>query len=167
MSKPRSRNKGTRNGHMKRFSSTMVNAGKTANTLVLGEYNARARTLATPLKEANYSNNEEHYRERRVCVLRPVDVVINKMKHLWTANFWQGYDIFNRIRLIDTRERALFLFFSGPRWFFVSECFDNGSWFIRRSIIYPDREIAMLRYYRASICWIEKKDVGKSLFEQV
>lgn len=166
MSKARSRNKSQRNGQMKRFSSTMVNAGKVANSLVLGEYNARARTLTTPPKEANYSNNEEHYRERRVCDLRPADVILVKLKLLWTTDFWQGYDIFNRIRLIDTKERTLFLFFSGPRWFFVKEFYRDGIWYVSRSIIYPARDIAMLRYYHASICWIEKKDVGKSLFEQ-
>lgn len=169
MGKSRSRNKGMRKGHMKRFSSSTVNAGRTANRLVLGEYNARARTLTTPPQEANYSQNEEHYRERRILALKPIDVVLFKLKHLWTTDFWQGYDIFNRICLINTPGRFLFLFFSGPRWFFVQETSSINNptvWSIKRSIIYPDREIAMRRYYTASICWIEKKDVGVSLFEQ-
>lgn len=162
MSKRKARNKAGRNGQMRRFSSTVVNAGKVANTLVLGEYNARARTLATPPREANYSDNEEHYRERRILELKPIDVVLGKLKHLWTTDFWQGYDIFNRICLINTPTRKLFLFFSGPRWFFVQETEARD---VLRSIIYPDREIAMKRYYNASICWIERKHVGTFLFE--
>lgn len=148
---------------MKRFSSAMVNAGQSANKLVLSEYIDRGRTLATPPSEANYSNNEEHYRKRRVLELKPIDVVLGKLKHLWTTDFWQGYDTFNRICLINTPERKLFLFFSGPRWFFVQETDKRD---ILRSILYPDREIAMRRYFNASICWIEKRHVGVSLFEK-
>lgn len=168
----RSRNKGTRNGHMKRFSSTMVNAGKSANKLVLGEYIARSRTLATAPKEANYSNNEEHYRERRILELKPIDVVLGKLKSLWTADFWQGYDYFSRIVIINTPDRRLFLFFSGPRWFFVQETTNierakyKEPWCIKRSIIYSDRDTAMKRYYHATICWIEKRHVGSQLCEQ-
>lgn len=163
----RSRNKGSRNGHMKRFSSTMVNAGKSANKLILGEYIARGRTLATPPSKADYSDNEEHYRERRVLELKPIDVVLGKLKNLWTADFWQGYDYFSRIVQVNTPDRKLFLFFSGPRWFWVQECKGNRDWEIKRSIIYPDREIAMKRYYHASICWIEKKHTGAQLCEQL
>lgn len=165
MGKGHSREKGMRKGQMKRFSSTMVNAGKTANSLVIGEYNARARTLSTPPNKANYSNNEELYRERRVCELRPADVVLSKLKELWTKDFWQGYDIFNRIRLVNTHDRILYLFFSGPRWFFVKERYIEGRWYLSRSIIYPDREVAMLRYYTAQICWFEKRDIKKPLFQ--
>jgi hypothetical protein len=175
MGKSNPRNKGLRKGQMKRFSSTMVNSGKAANRLVIGEYTARARTLATPPKEANYSDNEEHYRERRIFELRPIDVVLNALKDLWTTDFWQGYDTFNRICLVNTVDRKLFLFFSGPRWFFVQErriereaSKDNHMlrtyWLLRRSIIYPDRETAMRRYYTAAICWFEKRDIEKPLF---
>jgi hypothetical protein len=162
----RIRNKGARNGHMKRFSSTMVNAGKSANRLVIGEYAARANTLAIPPKEANYSNNEEYYRERRILELKPIDVVLGKLKELWTTDFWQGYDIFNRICHINTPKRKLFLFFSGPRWFWVQEIQVRDAWEIKRSIIYPDREIAMKRYFHASICWIEKRHIGSQLCER-
>jgi hypothetical protein len=164
MSKSNPRNKGLRKGQMKRFSSTMVNAGKAANRLVIGEYTDRARTLAIPPSQANYSNNEEHYRERRVFELRPIDVVLNALKDLWTTDFWQGYDTFNRINLINTPKRKLFLFFSGPRWFFVKETEQERGVYLCRSIIYPDRETAMRRYYTAAICWFEKRDIEKPLF---
>jgi hypothetical protein len=168
----RNRQKAARNGHMKRFSANMVNAGKAANKLILGEYNARARTLTTPPDKANYSDNEEYYRERRILELKPMDVVLGKLKELWVTDFWQGYDTFNRICHINTPDRKLFLFFSGPRWFWVQETSERrrnnnpAILEVKRSIIYPDREIAMKKYYHASICWIEKKHVGSQLCEQ-
>lgn len=174
MSKRWNRNKGPRRAYLKRFHSEVVNAGRSVNTLVLGEYQSRAATLVTPPNKANYSDNEEYYRTRRVLELKPIDVVLGKLRHLWTNNFWQGYDIFNRICLINTERRKLFLFFSGPRWFFVQECYElreiaKGSnvlrehWYVLRSIIYPDKDTAMKKYYNANICWVENNHIEQPL----
>lgn len=169
MSKRRPRKTGMRKSHLKRFSSTVVNAGKQANSLVVGEYASRAKTLRISPAKANYSDNEEHYDKQRNLALEPEDVIASPgMKELWTQDFWQGYTDFHRINLILNPERGnLFLFFSGSRFFFVKETPNRSQrWEIERSLVYPDREMAMRHYRSATICWVKARDVGKSILER-
>lgn len=169
MSQGRSREKGMRRGQMKRFSSSIVNTGKSANSLVVGEYNARARTLSTPPSEANYSNNEAHYLRGRSLVLEPAECIINgTYKELWQSDFWQGYVDVHRVNLILNPERGnLFLFISGNRFFFVKETPNRAQrWITERSLVYPTREIAFRHYRTATICWVKARAVGQSILEK-
>lgn len=169
MSKRKPRRTGMRTAHLKRFSSTVVNAGKQANSLVVQEYASRAKTLRTPPAKANYSDNEEHYNKQRNLALEPADIIISpSMKELWQQDFWQGYTEFHRINLILNPERGnLFLFVSGNRFFFIKETPNRSlRWEIERSLIYPNREVAMRHYRSATICWIKRKDVGNSILEK-
>lgn len=177
------RKKGMQRGQLKRFSSSVVNAGKTANRLVIKEYASRASTLATPPSKASYSNNEEHYKKSRVLELSVEDLVLQKMRKLWISNFWQGYDHFHRVQMIDDTRRKLFFIFSGDRYFFVKEVCSlerpeedgitvhgekiQAVWTVERSHIYPTREIALRAFRTATLNWFDPRDLGQSILEKV
>lgn len=74
-------------------------------------------------------------------------------RELWQSDFHQNVNEYCFIRVTGKHYPwGLKRFFSGPKHFFLEETFD----FIRRSIIYSTKDIAMMAFNTGRITWVER-----------
>lgn len=167
----RPRKKGYRQGYLKRFHGEYINAGQrfspkdAATEYAVFSGKDRAESIRQAPAHSNYETNQEHYKQAPIQYLDPLDVVTQKLKHLWQGDFWQGVTRFHRVNIIIDKVsgRNLFLFFSGQCFFFVAEYPDRN--IVKRSVVYTSREQAMLHMENARIYWVEPRDLVVPLLD--
>lgn len=174
MSKRKPRRTGMRRSYLKRFSGSMVNAGKTANSAYIKEMAQRTESLSKKdiktleyfEKNLTHANRAEYEQVSTVATKPADDVVFSVLTKVWRSTFWQGYDHVHRKNLIMTEDRSLFLFISGQRFFFVAEKRGQehnnlpiGSVRVKRSLVYPTHEMAMMAFSANKIKWVDEKTV--------
>ena len=172
MGSKRPRQKGYRQGYLKRFHGEYINAGERYNPQSAGHaydvFNAvrRARSLGAPeptekdVRRSNYETNKEFFQQTMAV---DKDEVLEKLKGLWQGDFWQGVDRFFKVNLILSPYRNLLLFFARDCWFFVAEYPQKQT--AKRSIVYSSRAMAMLHLQHGRITWVEKKDLSMPLLD--
>lgn len=173
MAKPR--NSGMRRSHLKRFSGSYINAGKTANSAYIKEMAERSKSLEKKdIKQLEYfEKNQTHanralFAQASTIATRPADdVVFNVLKKVWRSTFWQGYEHVHRKDILLTADRSLFLFISGQRFFYVAEKRGTehnnlpiGSVQIKRSTVYGSLALAEMALEARRIQWVDEKIVA-------
>lgn len=167
MGKARPRKKGYRQGHLKRFHGEAINAGDRFNPTAVADhysvYNGRLR-VRSMLAGMSQSQTAPP-KQSAVLNLEPEDIVVVRLRELWPKDYWPKRITFNRISLLLTDERNLFLFFAQQTemFFFVAEYPKKKE--VKRSIVYPSRRIAYMHMDAGKICWIEKKDLKVPLLD--
>jgi len=85
----------------------------------------------------------------------PTSLNIRENETTWQSDWAQGIDEWYTVRLTDGKYNKLFMKFSGNKFFFESLYIGSQGTTKHISIVYPNRDMAMLRYNTNTIHWGE------------
>lgn len=131
----RHQSKGMRKAYLKCHSAAYVNTGKTPNPIAMHEWKQRQTdAFSNPLHlgPGTYKQQEE----------KP-----------WQGVRFQGIERFHAVCIRSGSRVRRWHYFEGQRHFFIEQDLLLKS--EKRSIVYPNKDIAFRAHTRESICWIE------------
>ena len=85
----------------------------------------------------------------------PTSLNIRENETTWRSDFAQGIDEWYSVILVEGKYNKLIMKFSGLRFFFEQSYKSSYGLINRVSIVYPNRDMAMLRYNTNTIHWLE------------
>jgi hypothetical protein len=92
----------------------------------------------------------------------PTSLNIRENETTWKSDFAQGIDEWYTVKLNDGKYNKLFMKFSGNKFFFEQYYFSSYGEVKTISIVYPNRDMAMLRYNTNTIHWLEGETTESS-----
>src|SRR6266853_530711 len=84
----------------------------------------------------------------------PISLNIRENETTWKSDFAQGIDEWYSVVLVEGRYNKLIMKFSGLRFFFEQTYKSSYGLMKRVSLVYPSRDMAMLRYNTNTIHWL-------------